>query len=209
MLLVIAALIGLGAGRDSAIHTPMSRSVLVPAPDSCLMADLAPSAHASSKPALAMRGNATRIVKRAAFTMVVPSNADVNDEQLLTFNLKECRYQCGISVHLFAGKVGTHLDSYIAAMMRRERLVDSVNNDPRSTARELHDYHGPPLAFHIPAGRGVALDGDCGDCAAASIFLERGPVIAELRLTADDREKGAPRILCQLATIARTFRWRN
>lgn len=209
MLLVIAALIGLGGGRDSAINTPTSRSILESAPDSCLVADLAPSAHASSKPALALRGKATRIVKRAAFTMVVPSNAVINNEQLLTFNLKECRYQCGISVHLIVSDAGKPLDSYIAEIMRSERAVDSVNNDARTTVHELHDYQGSPLAFRTPAGSGVALDGDCGDCAAASLFFERGSVIAELRLNADDREVAPPRMLCQLATIARTFRWRD
>jgi hypothetical protein len=204
MLLVIVALLGLGESSfPDAQPRPRAR------PDSCLVTEASARNKASSGAKPPSAASQATLVRRAAFTMLLPANAKIGEKQPFSFTLRDCRVDCGVTVIISLDSVGGGLEHRIAELMRWEHYADSVNADPRTTVHELVDYRGPPMAFRTAAGRGIALEGDCGDCGAASLFFSRGKVIAEVRLRVDDRESGAPKRLCELAAIGRTFRWRN
>jgi hypothetical protein len=207
MLLVIAVVMSMGEWHG-APRDWLAARVAPGAPDSCLIVESAARPKKASTPP-APRGQASRLVRRAAFTMLLPANSTIGEEPPLSFTLRDCRFDCGVTVIISVDSATGGLERRIGELMRWEHYADSVNADPRTRVHELVDYRGPPMAFQTAAGRGIALEGDCGDCGAASLFFSRGKVIAEVRLRVDDRESGGAKRLCELAAIGRTFRWRN
>ncbi|MGK2934246.1 MAG: hypothetical protein ACSLFE_03255 [Gemmatimonadaceae bacterium] len=154
-------------------------------------------------------------IRRSGFSISAPASAtidstppDLDGHVLHVTRFPGCGEHCWVSVRFLSDSAGEGVDAHVARILRAEAVVDSINNDPRTTVFHFNDYHGPPRPVRVGDRRGIWLYGDCGDCESESLFVAGEHSVAEISYGIGsvpfDSRRG-----CRLAQVAQTFRWRG
>lgn len=118
-----------------------------------------------------------------------------------------CGIRCNLGVRVFADGANKGVEAFVAALLREEARIDSLNADPNTAVREFNHWRGPAEKTATFDTIGLLLDGDCGDCSTVSLFVGRPGQIAEVSYGIDQVPDAARRE-CQLRRAATSFRWR-
>src|SRR5512143_2293731 len=126
----------------------------------------------------------TRLVHGPGFTLLVPTVAvaelHARDSVFWITDLPACRYFCAIEIEVRPNPSRAPLGTFVA----RVRATDSATNDPDVTAYQP----GPASVVQLADQQGLLVQGNCGDCTGASIFVSRGSEVARIAYSIDDRE---------------------
>jgi hypothetical protein len=145
------------------------------------------------------------------FSLFVPDRANivVVDTTLgsLTLTWSDCP-GCSFGVDVAVDSARTGIEGRVAQIVAAQRVIDSINRDPRTTAMEFDDIDGPPEPFTAAAGRGYRIDGNCGDCIAISLLFGRPGYIATVAIGGTDDVPMLPRHVCEMIVLGKTLRWR-
>ncbi|CAN5398681.1 hypothetical protein BH09GEM1_BH09GEM1_27970 [soil metagenome] len=104
---------------------------------------------------------------------------------------------------------GKGIDGEVARLIESQRVIDSVNHDPRANGRELDEYDMPPAPFTTPVGRGYYIQRSCGDCTEASLLFGRPGSIADISFNMPDDVPKGLRTACEMTVVGKTFQWRG
>lgn len=151
-----------------------------------------------------------RIRHFAGYALFIPDSARVEMKagaraglSLAWSSCEGCRFGVGIQVD----STGSGIEGRVARLVAEQRVIDSVNKDPKAEAGEFNVIDGPPEPITTRAGRGYVINNDCGDCAATTVLFGRPGQIAAISLGGDDNVPMLPRHLCEMMAIAKSFSW--
>jgi hypothetical protein len=177
--------------------------------DSC--AAMKWSANDTTPPGHQRRRLAGRVRSFERFSIWVPDSAHVTVDSaaravgLAWPDCEKCRF--GVNVQRDTTTGG--LDGRIAKMIASQKVIDSINNDPRTIIHEFDDIEGPPQPFTTAAGRGYIIDDSCGDCAATTVLFGRRGWVGEIWFGSDDDTPEGGRHECEMRVVATSFAWRE
>jgi hypothetical protein len=160
-----------------------------------------PSTEPPDDPPTPGRWDSVHTITTAEFSIDVPvvaRSGRVRDAEVLAFGVfPQCpQGTCRLGVRIFADTVGKGADGYVAGLMRIEA----------ARTNGINEYVGPPDPFVTPHGPGIHVEGGCGDCGKEVYFFSRPGMLAEVSIQTEYQRDGVRRT-CQLARVAKTFRW--
>ena len=144
------------------------------------------------------------------FSIWVPDSAHVGVDSAgaVALTWPECE-KCRFGVNVQRDTTTGGLEARIAKMIASQKVIDSINNDPRTTIHEFDEIDGPPRPFTTAAGHGYLIDESCGDCAATTVLFGRRGWIAEIGFGSDDDTPEGGRHECEMQSVAKSFAWRE
>ncbi|HYD52864.1 MAG TPA: hypothetical protein VEA99_09565 [Gemmatimonadaceae bacterium] len=206
VLACASAVVLLGCGRSTDGSMPVHADRGIASAGAAVIAAL-DSCEQGGRPTMRWSGG-VRAFDR--FTLFVPDSAALvgdADAGHFTLSWPGCPDACRFAVGVHADS-GINLEARVARMVAEQRLVDSMNADPRSEAMEFDVLAGPPQPFDTSHGRGYRIDDACGDCAASTLMFGKAGLIASVSLSADAMP-GAGHRMCEMMAVARSFAWRR